>query len=120
MLTDPPLLRLEFGDLLRFRIYHDLNEAGISYSENWVARLMNASQLLSIRGYKRPRYQIGRPSLVSPGQLKHQLTHNAPDQAWVTASTYVRTREGWLYLAVDIDLHSRLVVGWSMRPYMVT
>ncbi len=48
------------------RIYHDLKEAGISCSENRVARLMKASQLRSIRGYKRPRYRIGRPSLVFP------------------------------------------------------
>ncbi len=43
-----------------------------------------------------------------------------PDQAWVTDITYVRTHEGWLYLAVVIDLHSRLVVGWSMQARMET
>ena len=102
------------------RIYHDLKEAGISCSENRVARLMKASQLRSIRGYKRPRYRIGRPSLVSPNQLQRQFTHDAPDQAWVTDITYIRTHEGWLYLAVVIDLHSRLVVGWSMQSRMET
>jgi putative transposase len=102
------------------RIYHDLKEAGIGCSENRVARLMKASQLRSIRGYKRPRYRIGRPSLVSPNQLQRQFTHDAPDQAWVTDITYIRTHEGWLYLAVVIDLHSRLVVGWSMQARMET
>jgi putative transposase len=102
------------------RIYHDLREAGIGCSENRVARLMKASQLRSIRGYKRPRYRIGRPSLVSPNQLQRQFTHDAPDQAWVTDITYIRTHEGWLYLAVVIDLHSRLVVGWSMQARMET
>ncbi len=52
------------------RIYHDLREAGISYSENRAARLIKASQPRSIRGYKRPRYWIGRPALVSPNQLQ--------------------------------------------------
>ena len=66
------------------------------------------------------RYRIGRPSLVSPNQLKRQFTHDAPDQAWVTDITYIRTHEGWLYLAVVIDLHSRLLVGWSMQARMET
>ena len=85
-----------------------------------MARLMKASQLRSIRGYKRSRYRIGRPSLVLPNQLQRQFTYDAPDQAWVTDITYVRTSEGWLYLAVVIDLHSRLVVGWSMQSRMET
>ena len=52
--------------------------------------------------------------------MKRQFTHDAPDQAWVTDITYIRTHEGWLYLAVVIDLHSRLVVGWSMQARMET
>jgi putative transposase len=102
------------------RIYHDHREAGISCSENRVARLMRASQLRSIRGYKRSRYRIGRPALVSPNQLQRQFTYDVPNQAWVTDITYVRTHEGWLYLAVVIDLHSRLMVGWSMQARMET
>lgn len=43
-----------------------------------------------------------------------------PDQAWVTDITYIRTYEGWLYLAVVIDLHSWLVMGWSMQARMQT
>jgi hypothetical protein len=78
------------------RIHHNLREAGISCSENRVARLMKASQLRSIRGYKRPRYQLGRPALVPPNQLQRQFNYDAPDQAWVTDITYVRTHEGWL------------------------
>jgi len=38
------------------------------------------------------------------------------DQAWVTDITYIRTYEGWLYLAVVMDLHSRMIIGWSMKP----
>ena len=43
-----------------------------------------------------------------------------PDQIWVTDITYIRTYEGWLYLAVVIDLYSRMVVGWSMKSTMTT
>jgi putative transposase len=52
--------------------------------------------------------------------LQRQFTHDAPDQAWVSDITYVRTHEGWLYWAAVIDLHSRLVVGWSMQVRMET
>ncbi|WP_293600709.1 IS3 family transposase [Polynucleobacter sp. 39-46-10] len=102
------------------QIYHVPKEAGISCSKNRVARLMKASQLRSIRGYKRPRYRVGRPALVSPNQLQRKFTHEVPDQAWVTDITYIRTYEGWLYLTVVIDLQSRLVVGWIMQARMQT
>ena len=72
------------------------------------------------QGDKRPRYRVGRPALASPNQLQRQFTYDAPDQAWVTDITYIRTYEGWLYLAVVIDLNSRLVVGWSMQARMET
>ena len=102
------------------RIYTDLREAGINCSENRVARLMKVAQLRSVRGYKRPRYKMGRPSSVAPNQLQRQFTYDQPDQAWVTDITYIRTYEGWLYLAVVIDLYSRAVVGWSMKNSLET
>ena len=102
------------------RIFMDLKEAGVECGENRVARLMKAAQIRSVRGYKRPRYKIGRPSLVAPNQLQRQFTYEQPDQAWVTDITYIRTYEGWLYLAVVIDLHSRAVVGWSMKKSLET
>ena len=102
------------------RIFCDLREAGVICSENRVPRLMRAAGTKSVRGYKRPRYRVGKPSLVAPNQLQRQFQHNDPDQAWVTDITYVRTYEGWLYLAVVLNLHSRAVVGWSMGSRMHT
>jgi putative transposase len=102
------------------RIFFDLKEAGVACSENRVARLMRAAGIKSVRGYKRPRYKAGRPSLVAPNQLQRQFQHDEPDLAWVTDITYIRTYEGWLYLAVVLDLHSRAVVGWSMGSRMQT
>jgi len=84
------------------------------------ARLMRMAQIKSVRGYKRPRYKVGRPSQVSPNQLQRQFQQDEADQVWVTDITYIRTYEGWLYLAVVLDLHSRAVVGWSMRGSMET
>jgi putative transposase len=100
------------------RIFFDLKEAGVACSENRVARLMRAAQIKSVRGYKRPRYKVGKPEQVAPNQLKRQFQHHEPDHAWVTDITYIRTHEGWLYLAAVLDLHSRAVVGWSMDARM--
>jgi putative transposase len=82
-------------------------KASVVCSESRVVRLMKATQLRSIRGYKRPRYRVGRPFLVSPNQLQCQFTHYAPDQAWVTDIIYICTHERWLYLSVVIEIHSR-------------
>ena len=51
------------------RIFCDLREAGLACGENRVARLMKAAQIKSVRGYKRPRFKVGRPALVAPNQL---------------------------------------------------
>jgi putative transposase len=75
---------------------------------------MRAAGIKSVRGYERPRYKVGKPALVAPNQLQRQFQHDEPDQAWVTDITYIGTLEGWLYLAVVLDLHSPAVVGWSM------
>ena len=56
------------------------------------------------------------PSVIAPNRLQRQFTVDRPDSAWVTDITYIRTWEGWLYLAVVMDLHSRMIVGWSMQP----
>ena len=65
-------------------------------------------------GYRSPRARKGEASIVSPNRLQRQFNPDAPDERWVTDITYIRTHEGWLYLAVVVDLFSRQVVGWSM------
>ena len=102
------------------RIYCDLREAGVACSENRVARLMRAANIRSVRGYKRPRYKVGKPSVVSPNQLQRQFQQGEPGRVWVTDITYIRTHEGWLYLGAVLDLHSRAVVGWAMGERMQT
>ena len=53
---------------------------------------------------------------ASPNCLNSVLTISKPNQVWVGDITYIRTDEGWLYLAVMLDLYSRQVVGWQMGP----
>ena len=102
------------------RIHQDLREDEVACGQKRVARLMRQFQLRSVDGYKRPRYKIGIPSATAPNLLQREFTVAQPDQVWVTDITYIRTYEGWLYLAVVIDLYSRAVVGWSMKSTMAT
>jgi putative transposase len=53
--------------------------------------------------------------VVAPNRLEQNFSVAAPDQVWVTDITYIRTFEAWLYLAVVVDLYSRIIVGWSMK-----
>ncbi len=70
-------------------------------------------------GYKTPRPIVGRPSLIAPNTLSPALVVERPDRVWVTDITYIRTWQGWLFLAVIVDLFARKVVGWSMKPTLV-
>ena len=76
---------------------------------------MQAAGLRAQVGYRRPGHRSGQPSVVAPNHLQRAFDVNTPNEAWVTDITYIRTHEGWLYLAVVLDLFSRHVVGWSMQ-----
>lgn len=69
-------------------------------------------------GYRSPRARKGEVSIVSPDRLQRQFNPDAPDERWVTDITYIRTHEGWLYLAVVVDLFSRKIISWSMQSRM--
>ena len=79
---------------------------------------MKANGLKSQRGYRKPRAHAGNPAIVAANTLDRQFNPTYPNQIWVTDITYIRTHEGWLYLAVVVDLFSRQVVGWSMDSRM--
>ena len=72
-------------------------------------------------GYKRkPGKYGGRPSVVVDNTLDRQFDVTAPDTAWVSDITYIKTYEGFLYLAVIIDLYSRRVIGWATQSRQPT
>ncbi len=111
---------LESGGVYGYRkIFCDLRDIGEPCGVNRVHRLMRQEGLKSQRGYRKPGYSKGYQPIVQANTLDRQFNPAQPNQAWATDITYIRTHEGWLYLAVVIDLFSRLVVGWSMKP-MIT
>lgn len=97
------------------KIHKDLLADGEHCGVNRVARLMRASQLQS---------KLARRFIVTtdsrntrapaPDLLRRDFAYNKPNVAWVTDTTFVPTRKGWLFLATVLDLYSRKVIGWAM------
>ncbi len=112
-------LWLESGCVYGYRkIHDDLQELGETCGANRVARLMKLAGLKAQIGYKKPRYKSGSPAILAENHLNQEFDVQEPNQVWVTDITYIRTYEGWLFLAVVLDLFSRQIIGWSMRPTM--
>jgi len=102
------------------RIWRELVKRGIRVGKQRVQRLM---QQHGIRARGKRRFRVAttdsRHDLpVAPNRLNRNFTPAGPNQAWAGDITYIASEEGWLFLAVVIDLFSRKVVGWSMRPDM--
>jgi transposase InsO family protein len=97
------------------RVHAELNARGYSCSLNRVARLMRQHD---IRAKQRRRYKVttqsGHHYPVAPNRLARQFEARHPNEKWAADITYIWTDEGWLYLAVVLDLFSRMVVGWAM------
>ena len=102
------------------RIWQQLRAQGIRVGKQRVQRLMQEHGIQA-RGKRRFRVMTtdSRHDLpIAPNLLDRNFTVVTPNTAWSGDITYIATEEGWLYLAVVIDLFSRQVVGWSMRPDM--
>ena len=102
------------------RVWRELVKRGIRVGKQRVQRLM---QQHGIRARGKRRFRVAttdsRHDLpVAPNRLNRNFTPAGPNQAWAGDITYIASEEGWLFLAVVIDLFSRKVVGWSMRPDM--
>ncbi len=102
------------------RLHRELQARGIRVGRHRVARLMRLHGLRSIcrRHYRRPR--PCPPEMMAANDLQRNFTATRPNHKWVGDITYIATREGWLYLAVLLDLYSRRIVGWAMGTQMTT
>lgn len=103
------------------KIWSELRAAGESCGVHRVARLMRQAGLKGIPSRRRWRSRLpaARPDGVVD-HLQRDFTATEPDSRWVSDITYIRTREGWLYLAVVLDLCTRKVAGWSMSDRLRT
>lgn len=101
------------------RVYRALTKRDIPCSENRVARLMKEDGLQAKTKRRFKATTNSKHDLpVAPNLLQRNFTPATPNSVWAGDITYIWTTEGWLYLAVVIDLFSRSVVGWSMDKRM--
>ena len=101
------------------RILREIRGRGFPVSKERVERLMREN---GIRGRHKRRYKATTDSKhslpVAPNRLDRNFSPSAPNRAWGADLTYVWTDEGWLYLAIVLDLFNREIVGWSIKPRM--
>lgn len=101
------------------RVHRELRDSGVRIGRHRVARLMRADGL---RVKQARRFVATTNSnhefAIAPNLLRREFTVAAPNTVWAADITYLPTREGWLYLAVVLDLYSRAVVGWNVTNHM--
>lgn len=103
------------------RIHQDLRAQGVCVGRHRVARLMRLQGLRSVsrrRAWKRSG--IAGSEVVAANTLRRAFAATRPNEKWVSDITYVPTRQGWLYVAVLMDLYSRRIVGCAMDEQMTT
>lgn len=103
------------------RLYRELKAQGYDYYKELIAESLKRQRLVAkaARKFKATTYSKHKLP-VAANILEQDFIAAAPNQKWVTDITYLLTTEGWLYLAIVVDLYSRLVVGWAMNERMTT
>ena len=103
------------------RVHRELRREGVRIGKKRVERLM---QRQGLRGLVRRRFRRTTDSNhdhpIAPNTLNRRFSAKEPDCVWVGDITYVKTATGWCYLAVVVDLYSRLIVGWALAEHMRT
>lgn len=104
------------------RVWRQLRIDGFAVGRRRVARLMRLHGLRGVPSvtYRGSTTDSDHDEPVAPNLLARDFSTDAPNVAWVGDITYLPTREGWVYLAVLIDLYSRKVVGWALADHMRT
>jgi transposase InsO family protein len=103
------------------RVTAALRQAGVRCNRKRVMRLMRRAGLQAKMRRKRVRTTVTDTNLpVAPNLLNREFSASAPNQKWLSDITLIATQEGWLFLAVVLDLYARTVVGWAMDTHMRT
>ena len=102
------------------RVQAELRDGKHRASRKRVARLMRSAGLVGRPPRRLRRTTVADQHVHSDDLVQRQFTATAPDQVWFGDITYIRTWEGWLYLAVLLDAYSRKVVGWALADHLRT
>jgi len=97
------------------RMHVELNELGYEVGRGRVERLMRKHRIQAQQTKRHKRtYHVREPQMAEPNLLNRQFSAEQANRKWVSDITFIETAQGWLYLAVVLDLYSRAIVGWSM------
>jgi putative transposase len=111
--------RLSLGSYGRPRMTEELKEIGLDVGHRRVGRLMRENGISVVRTRKhKVTTDSDHKFNIAPNLLDRDFMADAPNRKWAGDISYVWTREGWLYLAVILDLHSRRVIGWAVSNRM--
>ena len=111
--------RLSLGSYGRPRMTEELKEIGLNVGHRRVGRLMRQNGISVVRTRKhKVTTDSNHKFNIAPNLLDHNFSTDQPNKKWAGDITYIWTREGWLYLAVILDLHSRRVIGWAVSNRM--
>jgi putative transposase len=104
------------------RVHAELRATGTRVGKKRVARLMRAAGLAGRcpKRFRRTTIRATTPAAQPPDLVRRDFNPSEPDRLWISDITYVRTWEGWLYLAVILDAFSRRVVGWALADHLRT
>jgi len=100
------------------RVFHLLRRQGYRCGRHRVARLMRAANLRAVQRRAFRVTTVTNAMNVAPNRLQQRFHAAVPNRIWTSDITYIATQEGWLYLAVMLDVYSRRVVGWSMQEQL--
>ncbi len=103
----------------QFKIWDELNDDGVPVARCTVERLMRRHGIAGCcNGKAQVTTRTGPCPVAAPDLVRRDFTADRPDQVWLSDFTYMRTWEGWNYLAVVLDIHTRRIVGWQLCSHM--
>jgi len=103
----------------QLKVWDELNETGVRVARCTVERLMRRHEIYGVGPAKAKKTTLpGERPVAAADLVRRDFTASRPDELWLADFTYVRTWEGWAYLAVVLDVYTRRIVGWQLAPHM--
>jgi len=103
----------------QFKLWDELNDQGIAVARCTVERLMRTHAITGVGPARVKKTTFpGASPVAAPDLVRRDFRAARPDELWLADFTYVRTWEGWSYLAVVLDVYTRRIVGWQLAPHM--
>jgi putative transposase len=103
----------------QMKVWDELNEQGVRVARCTIERLMRRYGIVGVGPAKTTKTTIpGRSPVSATDLVRRNFSASRPDEPWLADFTYVRTWQGWAYLAIVLDVHTRRIVGWQLAPHM--